>query len=229
MSVQIVFLIDTELNDNNESSEVLRNSICLSCIRLLSHLSSHLDKNGPTRKSKQNNQKLKWSFKFFNSRTNHARIETHKLYDFKLRYFEQFENEVQKRFQNVNQKREFTSKTFKPVDSLNKAFTEILADFKWETPDFWSPVKGKKFRKENRDKGNLVVLFTKCPKNFLNLKEFTGKRVLDEEIFLNSLFPNTLFEQFCKISKLNLYWIDTHSSNTNVVRNRHFQLVFKLL
>jgi hypothetical protein len=136
------------------------------------------------------------------------------LYDFKVRHFEEFENELLRKFQNVDTTKGIASKRFKPADSLNKAFTEILADFKWESQDFWSPIKGKHLRKDCNEKRHLVVLFTNCPKNFQQLKEFTGKRVLDEEIFLNSLFPNTLFEQFCQIAKLNLYWIDTHCNET---------------
>ncbi|XP_045215770.2 treslin-like [Mercenaria mercenaria] len=218
MCAQIVFVIDTNLNDDSRSSSLLSNSICLSCIRLLSHLSSHFDKHGLTRKSKQTYQKLKWGYKFFNSKVHHTKIESHKLYDFKLRYLEEFENELQRRFESAGNgaNSESGTRKYKPVDSLNKAFTEILADFKWDSQELWSPVKGKRFRKEPPDRRHLVVLFTKCPKTFMQLKEFTGKRVLDEEIFLNSLFPNMLFQQFCKIAKLTLYWIDTQHFDTCV-------------
>lgn len=209
--VQIVFLIDTNLENCPDLQSSFASSVCLSCLRLLSHLSARFEKCLMSRKAKHSNMNLKWSYKFFNSKVHHTRIESHKMYDNKLRYFEEFENEIQRRIeQKITNTQMSALRPVKAADNISKAFTEILADFKWESQELLSPVKGKRFRKDVSEQINLVFLFTDCPKSFLQLKEFTGKRVPDEEIFLSSLFPNTLLKQFCKTAKLTLHWIDTH-------------------
>lgn len=211
MLVQVVFLIDTDIDKCFKDSPVLlSNAVCRSCFRLLHHFSSTFEKRGTVGKSRLSQTNVKWGYKFFSRRVGQSRIESHRLYDFKLKYFEEFENDVNQRFECCyNLQRNSVLKSVKPVDSLNRAFTELLADFQWENPDLFSPVKGRRNKKEENFSSNHVFLFSKCPKNGIELKEFTGKQVPDEDVLLYSMFPNTLFHQFCQVTRLSMHWIDT--------------------
>ena len=210
MTTQIALLIDTYVDgvDSNQLASV-SNSICLTAFRLLHFLSSKFEKKGIERISKQSHTAVKWGYKFFNSREYVTRIEQHRLRDFKLKYFEEFENEVQRRLENKPQCLKTTVKKIKPCECTSKALTELLSDFPWERPDITSPVRGRKKKKETSFGTNLVILFTRCPKSGPELKLFTGKQVPDSEVFLDSLLPPALFHQFCNVSQLSLNWIDT--------------------
>lgn len=210
MPSQVVFLIDTNVEECfEESCSSLSNTISLSCLRILHFLSSSLEKRGLARCRKLQHTPVKWSYKFFNSRNFGARIESHRLYDFKIKYFEEFENEIQRRFESAARTVKSSNQS-KPSDMLSLALMQLLADFQWESPDITSPVKGRRHKKEpSPEFKKFAVVFTKCPKNALQLKQFCGKQVLDSDVLLDSLLPGTLFKQFCTMTKINLHWIDT--------------------
>ncbi|KAH3832571.1 treslin-like [Dreissena polymorpha] len=216
MMNQIIFLIDTNLegciNDNPTS---LSNAVCLSCLRLLHFLSSECEKGAPTKTSKLHHTKVKWSYKLFNSKYFVSKIENHRLYDLRLKYFEEFENEVQRRFESsvTDGKARILNSNIKAGDNLHLALMQLLADVSWENQDISSPVKGRKNRKASKpSKKNTVILFSRTPKTFAQLKEFGGKQVLDEDIFLDIILPGSLFQQFCDVTRISLYWVDTQHS-----------------
>ncbi|KAL4228259.1 hypothetical protein ACF0H5_013692 [Mactra antiquata] len=233
MLIQVVFLIDTDIDRCfNESPVLLSNAVCRSCFRLLHHFSSDHEKRGTIGKSRFSSSSVKWGYKFFRRNLGQSRIETHKLYDFKLKYFEEFENDVHRRFELSASSRhtanESKSKQVKSVESLSRSLTELLADFQWENPDLMSPIKGKRNKKSDNIRTNHVFLFTKCPKNASELKDFTGKQVPDADIFLHSVFPNTLYQQFCHVARLSMHWIDTeHVSSMCNTDAQSVQLVEK--
>lgn len=213
MLTQIVFLIDTNVEECfTENCGFLSNCISLSCLRLLHTLSANVEKRGLAKSTKLHHSPIKWSYKFFSSKSYGSKIEPHRLYDFKLKYFEEFENEIQRRFEN-NSTSVNASKASKPCDMLHLALMQLLADFQWENPDITSPVKGRRPKKEvNSHHKNLALIFTKCPKNSMQMKQFCGKQVPDTEVFIDSLLPGNLLDQFHSMTKINLHWIDTHHS-----------------
>lgn len=213
---QIIFLIDTNVDrcikDNPTS---LSNAVCLSCFRLLHFLSSESEKGAPTKISKLHHTKVKWSYKFFNSKNFVSKIDNHRLYDLRLKYFEEFENEVLRRFESSvsDGKVSMSNSNTKAGDNLHLALMQLLADFSWENPDISSPVKGRRHRKASKpSKKNTVILFSRTPKTFPQLKEFGGKQVLDEDIFLDVILPGSLFQQFCEVTRISLNWVDTQHS-----------------
>ena len=215
MTCQIAFLIDTHVEESNANQlPSLTNAINLTGFRLLHFLSAKFEKKGIDRISKQSHTSVKWGYKFFNSRSCVTRIEQHRLRDFKLKYFEEFENEVQRRLETKAQCLDSAVKQVRQSECLSKALTEILSDFPWERPDITSPVRGRKKKKETSFITNIVILFTRCPKSALELKSFTGKQVPDSEVFLDSLLPPALYHQFCNVNQLSLYWIDIGEFNT---------------
>ena len=216
MTCQIAFLIDSHVDKYNVNQlSSLTNAINLTGFRLLQFLSAKFEKKGIDRISKQSHTAIKWGYKFFSSRSCATRIEQHRFRDFKLKYFEEFENEVQRRLENKPQCLNLAVKKVRPSECLSKALTEILSDFPWERPDITSPIRGRKKKKETSIVTNVVVLFARCPKNASELKSFTGKQVPDSEVFLDSLLPSALFHQFCDVNQLSLYWIDIGELYTN--------------
>ena len=216
MSCQIAFLIDSYVeNKNTNQLSSLANAINLTGFRLLHYLSAKFEKKGLDRISKQSHTTVKWGYKFFNSTSCATRIEQHRFRDFKLKYFEEFENEVQRRLETQPQCLNLAVKKVRPSECLSKALTEILSDFPWERLDITSPIRGRKKKKESSLVKNIVILFARCPKSSSELKTFTGKRVPDSEVFLDSLLPPALFHQFCDVNQLSLYWIDIGVLNNN--------------
>ncbi|WAR00363.1 TICRR-like protein [Mya arenaria] len=109
----------------------------------------------------------------------------------------EFENEVQRRYESSGTGK-VQSSAIKPSDSIHLALMQLLADFQWESPDLTSPLKGRKNKKEAQLSYKYAVLFTRCPKTASELKRFTGKQVPDADVFLDTLLPGSLYEQFCK-------------------------------
>lgn len=220
MLTQVVFLIDTNIEEcYTENNTSLSNYISLSCLRILHTLSANEEKRGYAKTTKFLHTPIKWSYKFFNSNSFGTKIESHRFYDFKLKYFDEFENEIQRRFESSLAKSKDVASVSqsKSCDILNLAFMQLLSDFHWENPDITSPVKGRRTRKDGHSqRNNYAVVFTKCPKNPAQLKQFCGKQVPDFEVFRDSLFPGNLLEQFHSVSKLNLHWIDTQHVDYHV-------------
>jgi len=211
MLTQVVFLIDTSIQEGcTQNSLSLSNHISLACLRILHSLSATADKNGNT-KSKFLHTPVKWSYKFFSSKCFGTKVESHRFYDLKLKYYDEFENEIQRQFESDISKAKTTAlNQSKSCDMLSLALMQLLSDFQWENPDITSPVKGRRANiNQHITHKNFAVLFTKCPKNSTQLKQFCGKQVPDLEVFVDSLFPGNLLEQFKSRSKVNLQWIDT--------------------
>ncbi|KAK3608162.1 hypothetical protein CHS0354_034121 [Potamilus streckersoni] len=219
--IQIVFLIDiNQINLlSNTSSYSLANITSLSCFRILHYLSSTVDKQTCSKALRLKRVPLKWGYRFFSSNSYIFKVQQVQFRPFKKRYFEEFENELERRYEeHCNACQSHKSKIqgkLVPTELLNRALTELLGDFPWENPDLSSPVKNKHRRKEFgtgavsscRHK-NYVALFTPCPKNSKQMKAFTGKRVLDAEIFRDAFMPPSLLDAFQDI-KLSLLWIDS--------------------
>ncbi|CAC5396896.1 unnamed protein product [Mytilus coruscus] len=217
---QAVFLIDTFSEDALDISLQYSRTLALSIFRILCHLSADFPQNTKQKRTKHN--LLKWGFKFFDSRLHCLKVEKYSFKEFKLKYFEEFERELLKRIKLVQKNIDAKSSSRKvskisPSDCLTRSLTELTHDFEWETPDLFSPVKRRKIHEKKgslsldteQPSGNYVFMFTKCPKSAAGLRQFARKRVLDSDVFLDSLMPAYLFSKFCDGLKLKLVWIDT--------------------
>lgn len=228
-NTQIVFLIDVNENHTNSdrndfASSKIVNTICLSALRLLLYFASTNEGllSGRSSNNKCKQSSLKWGFKFYNSSHHHSRIGGHVLRDFKLRYFEEFENEIERKFEETqNEKR--TEKKHVPSDCLRKALMEVIYDFQWEKPDITSPVKPTRKSRTSRglkpalsedvknSERNLVFLFSKFPQNQSVLRQFAGKKVIDADVCLDSFMPQSLRNEFYGLYQLRLFWIDCYN------------------
>ncbi|KAL5004697.1 hypothetical protein ScPMuIL_018153 [Solemya velum] len=242
---KVVFLVDVNPQNrstcrsssstesvNNNIIEKRAHAISLSSFRLLNYLSTYFDSDflvGETRKHAIKNT-MKWGFKFFNSNLHISKIESHSFKDFKLRHFEEYENEIEKRLRKQYEETLASYKLSKnsrhagnqpnkgktPSHYLGDVLKEVMYDFQWE-PEIGTPVRRRKpARRSSEHQDNngtfcCVFLFASCPRTESELREFAGKKVLDEEILIDSIMSPDVLSKFKDMFKLSLFWIDTLS------------------
>lgn len=216
--VQTILLIDTfrpEGLSDNESLQKFR-ALVLTSFRILCSLLSFQESKSDAKQKPNKETGLKWSFKFFNSRSYKSSAKQVNLRDFKLRYFEQFEAKLKETIQETVAEKVGTKTKITAAECLQKALTEIVTDIQWQMPDTASPMKGRRYSKQTQQQSknqNIIFLFSDIPTNAQQMRMFAGKRVLDSDIFLDAIMPPHLFDQFCHHAKLSLYWIDISSLN----------------
>ncbi|XP_046354739.2 uncharacterized protein LOC124134113 [Haliotis rufescens] len=216
--VQTILLIDTfrpEGLSDNESLQKFR-ALVLTSFRILCSLLSFQESKSDAKQKPNKETGLKWSFKFFNSRSYKSSAKQVNLRDFKLRYFEQFEAKLKETIQETVAEKVGTKTKITAAECLQKALTEIVTDIQWQMPDTASPMKGRRYSKQTQQQSknqNIIFLFSDIPTNAQQMRMYAGKRVLDSDIFLDAIMPPHLFDQFCHHAKLSLYWIDISSLN----------------
>lgn len=217
---QVVFLIDVFRGGSLSADETTRlvNIFCIAIFRTLLYFSQQLGDNVTASKHKLN-KCLKWGYKFFNSRCHHNKLTNYVLREFKLRYFEEFEYEMEQKFEERLPKSQHQSN-----DCLRKALMEIIHDFQWDGPEFFSPVKQRRLSRmkskstiEIPRQKNYVFLLTLHPRNVSEIHQFAGKTVKDSEEFLDSFMPPGLYQEFHCAKQLQLFWVDTRQAVENNV------------
>ncbi|XP_062594870.1 treslin-like [Saccostrea cucullata] len=219
---KILFLVDGNQGvcgqDVKNEAKVLANRVTLSAFRILTALNDRVTSKSNLKRGNKTPH-LKWSYKIYNSSQYRLKRLVNLFKEFKTRYFEEFENEVERNIETSIQdiQTDIDSEGHKhgkqyPANILNKVLNEIVLDYQWEDPDIFSPVKSrrKSAKNENHNKTeNFVFLFANSPKNPIGLRQFSGKVVLDDEIFLDSFMPPDLISTFSHKIRLSLNWIDT--------------------
>lgn len=218
---KILFLVDVNQGklDIECDNKVFANRISLSAFRILTALDEKVLNKKILKRSNRNLQ-LQWSYKIFNSSQYKLMRHVNPFKEFKNRYFEEFENAVERNVETAIQEvnphdelRENLSGKQYPANVLNKVLNEIALDYQWDDSDIFSPVKHVKSRRksmkneQNHRRENMVFLFANSPKNPLELRQFSGKVVLDDDIFLDSFMPPDLVHKL--LHNVKLHWIDT--------------------
>ncbi|XP_061173401.1 treslin-like [Saccostrea echinata] len=226
---KILFLVDGNqggcAQDVKNEAKVLANRVTLSAFRILTALNERVTSKTNLKRGNKT-QHLKWSYKIYNSSKYTLKRLVNPFKEFKTRYFEEFENEVERNIETAIQDIQSDIDTVGhihgkqyPANILNKVLNEIVLDYQWEDPDIFSPVKSrrKSVKNENHSKTeNFVFLFANSPKNPVGLRQFSGKVVLDDEIFLDSFMPPDLISTFSHNIRLSMNWIDTDVSFLDV-------------
>lgn len=233
---KILFLVDVNQGKCDHDVKVLANRISLSAFRILTAVSEKvLNKKVSKRSNKIPH--LQWSFKIYNSSHYKLMRQVNPFKEFKNRYFEEFENTVERNIetaieeysQHVDSKGNSLGKQY-PAQVLNKVLNEIALDYQWEDPDIFSPVKSRRKNNKNeqtRKTENIVFLFINSPKNPHELRQFSGKVVLDDEIFLDSFMPPDLINKL--LHNIKLYWIDTDISCVSKMNTVDLQITMMVL
>ena len=211
--IQIVFLVDVFVKEQNISTQDLENvidvksrAISLCVLRLLLHFNSAIDCG--------NFASFKWGFKFYNSNVLNFEYKRRRFYELSSESFEQFEEELRTRFTNAcSSQKSAKSSTTAGVRSLSCSITEILHDFPWITPDIRSPsrsTKSEKFNDHGNTYRNYLFVIGDCPMLDVDLYQFLGRNKdasCDTEVVFKEIFSTALYEEFCHKCGLSLFWI----------------------
>jgi uncharacterized protein YeaO (DUF488 family) len=220
---KVLFLVDGRQGRKNEA-KVLANRISLSAFRILTALNNSVSCSKTALKRSNKTSHLQWSYKIYDSLQYKFTRHVKDFKDFKSRYFEEFETEIEKNIETATRNNGLDSESKGkqyPAKVLNKVLNEIALEYRWEDLDLFSPVKGRKKSAKSEYHGktqNIVFLFTRSPKNPQELRQFSGKVVLDHEIFLDSFMPPDLIKTFLRNVRLSLFWVDTDISYVSVLK-----------
>lgn len=234
---QLVFLVDLstgipEGEDDSKSERVL-SSIRVSCLKLLTYFASKHNNRGF-----KEDFKLRWGFKFYNSVSLTLQVEKYNFHEFTLNSYQEFEKELEKRFECERLKSHGLVKVeghsvndhkvegpvrddADAVDNLQKCLKELLHDFQWDRPDVTSPTR---FSQPLRGRGklrksltysephlcNFVFLFSPCPHSLNDVNQFISSDhpTSSESHVLGSFMPSTLQRHFYEQFKIGMYWVD---------------------
>ena len=107
-----------------------------------------------------------------------------------------------------------------PSHLLATALTETLHDFNWSYNDdiFSSPVTRKKHTSNSSQDSqsnvwcNVVFLISKAPHTDQSMRQFSNKKVVDSEIFVDSFMTPALLKEYLDHFKISINWIDMSSA-----------------
>lgn len=211
---QVVFLIDLLQSKScgSQTEDVRPSTICLTVFRVLVNLLGKIRERSEKDERQVNKacQKLKWGCKFFNSLEHKGKIERSQFKSFKLKHFEVFEKEVEKRIgqcrraadtettdSNVENKKRrcslgYKAKANSPGDNVGKVLSEVFADFQWERPDLMSP--GRPHRRKGKP-----ARWGRAGLNSSRDESANGARYVRNLLFILSNCPNNeeRLKSFC--------------------------------
>lgn len=209
---QVIFLID--LNPASwrprYSAKDATSAVVLWALKVLSYFNDY---------GKRKLSTLRWGYQFFSSRTLSHHIERRDFKEFTTDFFEEFENEVSKKFndcfsQNHTIDRgEACTKLPAGAKNISCAFANATHDFQWDGPDTSSPLSSRKTQRNviSRKTRNIVFLLSDCPWHDASIEEFTGESLsalMSLEGLKNILIPSVLHEELKK-HEICLQWVST--------------------
>ena len=220
-SLQCAFLIDVNaenlLNDIKPSE--LSNAIRLCALRILTYFSDKLGKG---------NSNLRWGYKFYNSGAITHLYERHEFREFRVEYFEEFEQDICKRLdESLDKEIQVKNSDIQdggvhvsscqkpsPAKCLTCALTDLVHDFEWEQPEISSPFKRPRRVSQTNDVNNnsstnFVFLFSWCPCSKGLMSSFCDRSIKSCENFRNVVLPSALHKKFRGNCKISLLWVDT--------------------
>jgi len=236
-SYKIVFLIDQCLKNYDikklRSIDGLINIVRVCVLKILTYFDNNRRTSSSNRNSRGCENRVEWDVTYFRGTSKRFRDKP-RFREFTLKHFEAFENELETRFQALKAAREDYVPQNEPVvgtddvesdvlDSLKHALRALVHDYSWDRLDIMSPVKlsrstctqshRRKFRKmcpvESEDmKQNFAFVVAECPEDAEDL----DISVIDSLGVLRSFLPNDLRQQFVDRLGINLFWVDTRTS-----------------
>lgn len=189
------------------------NAIKYTCLKFLTYF-------GTTR--------TRWGYKFYSSNgLARQRMEKRPFCQFNLDSFQDFEDELVRRFERYKQACDaidrnppglLPTEKDPPCSILRAAVTQVVSEYQWDAPNIASPVKVKSGKRRSEpapqlsanEMGNYVFNISLCPRSESDLAKFLGTPCTNMDI-AHDLMPTTLRRLFLKSICAKLVWVDTGS------------------
>jgi hypothetical protein len=245
----VVFVIDESLWAKDSSGDVKVNNgnLVRTCVlKSLTYFSGPRHTTAAGDHCRAAKPRLEWGTKFFNSgKACKAVRDKPQFREFTLKYFEDFENEVEAR----SNARSFSSEVKAPAgigsgelvevdvfDAVKVALRSVIHDFPWDKPDISSPVKpvrslpvGKNVEASSNRRTDLAYQeeLENCRRNFVfvicecpqTLDEFGSNTV---EGILKTILPLDVRRQLINNLGIRLFWIGIGNYSWKEVRYYRF-------
>ncbi|CAN7938217.1 unnamed protein product [Ixodes hexagonus] len=183
-STQVVFAIDVASFHTHEDKAAVGdhqqavNAVRYSCLKLLTYFGR---------------ERTRWGYKFYSSNgLARQRMDRRPFREFNLDHFEEFEDELARRFDRYRSACEAMGRAGQnsvgdrdpPCAILRTAVTQIASEYPWDAPCMASPVKRRKRKRSaragEREKtrhggGNYVFNVSRCPRSDAEMAFFLGR------------------------------------------------------
>lgn len=213
-STKVVFLVDVasffsrddQLSVTDYQQAV--NAVKYCCLKFLTHFGT---------------KKTRWGYKFYSSNgLARQRMEKRLFCDFNLETFEDFEDDLVRRFEHYRQACEAIDRSGSrsapekdpPCSVLRAALTQIFSEYQWDAPNLSSPVKWKSKRKrscmnESYEDVNYVFNISPCPHTDDDVSAFLDKPPAADRDVADDILPAHVRRLLLASASAKFFWIDT--------------------
>ncbi|KAL3193461.1 hypothetical protein MRX96_016818 [Rhipicephalus microplus] len=226
-STKAVFLVDVASFFSREDRlsvadyQQAMNAVKYCCLKFLTHFGT---------------KRTRWGYKFYNRNGSaRQRMEKRLFCEFNLETFEDFEEDLVRRFEHYRQacdaidrsgSRSTTEKD-PPCSVLRAALTQIFSEYQWDAPSLSSPVKWKLRKREKKctsetcegeEDANYVFNISPCPHTDSDVAAFLGRSATACADVADEILPAHVRRLLFASALVKFFWIDTTSLEATLDR-----------
>lgn len=219
-STKVVFLVDVasffsrEDRLNVADYQQAVNAVKYCCLKFLTHFGTN---------------RTRWGYKFYNSNgLARQRMEKRLFCEFNLETFEDFEDDLVRRFEHYRQACDAIDRSGSrnvpekdpPCSVLRAALTQIFSEYQWDAPSLSSPVKWKSRKRkrncvsetcEGEEDVNYVFNISPCPHTDDDVAAFLGRLPTVDGDVADEILPAHVRRLLFASASAKFFWVDTTS------------------
>lgn len=217
-STKVVFLLDLASFFSRDDRLCVANyqhavnAVKYCCLKFLTHFGT---------------KRTRWGYKFYSSSgLARQRMEKRLFCEFNLENFEDFEDDLVRRFEHYRQACEAIDRSGScsgpekdaPCSVLRAALTQVFSEYQWDAPSLSSPVKWKSRRRkrncvaehcEGEEEVNYIFNISPCPRTEDDVAAFLKKAPATDGEVADHILPGHLRRLLLASASVKFFWIDT--------------------